>query len=161
LIGALQRTRYLICVLLFGLGLAGCGGLPSLDDLNALPERSLRPDGAVLVSHNEHPAERTIDGPLPAITADVLGTDLPPAEVYAWYDDALRAAGWTRDPGDLMNVRTTTEESVQAWRRNDVVARVAILIKGDPRNPPAEGYETLYELAFAATAKQSFAPMPT
>ena len=60
-----------------------------------------------------------------------------------------------------MNVRTTTEESVQVWRRNDLVARVAILIKGDPRNPPAGGYETLYELAFAATARQSFAPLPT
>lgn len=161
MVRALYRTGLLIAVLLLGLGVAGCGGLSSLNDLNALPERSLRPDGAVVISHNEHPAESTIDGPIPAITADVLGTDLTPAAVYAWYDDALQAAGWTPDPGDLMSVRTTTEESVQVWRRDDVVARVAILIKGDPRNPPAEGHETLYELAFAATVRQSFAPMPT
>jgi hypothetical protein len=161
LVRALYRTGLLIAVLSFGLGVAGCGGPPSLDDLNALPERSLRPEGAALVSHNEHPAQSTIEGPIPAITGDVLGTELPPAALYAWYDDALRAAGWTPDPGDLMAVRTTTEESVQVWRRNDVVARVAILAKHDPRNPPAGGHETLYELAFAATARQSFAPMPT
>jgi hypothetical protein len=161
LVCALPRIGHLVGLLLFGLVVAGCAGLASLDDLNALPERSLRPDGAVLVSHNEHPAQATIEGPLPAITADVLGTDLTPAAVYAWYDDTLRSAGWTRDPGDLMSVRTTTEESVQVWRRGDVVARVAILTKGDPRNPPAAGYETLYELAFAATVRQSFAPIPT
>ena len=110
------------------------------------------------MSQNEHPAESTVDGPQAAITADVVATTLSREDVFSWYDDALRDLGWTLDEGDLMNIRTTTEEAVRAWRKDDVAARVAILVKGDPRNPPADDHELLFELAFAATNPRSVAP---
>lgn len=159
MVPAVNRARFLIASLAIGL-VTGCGGGGSLADLNSLPERSLRPGDAVFLSHNEHPAESTVDGPIPAITADVMGTNLDRADLFDWYDDALRAKGWAPDPNDLMNVRTTTEEAVEVWRRGDIVARVAILVENDPRNPPSEGHATLFELAFAATEPRPAATMP-
>ncbi len=132
---------------------ASCGGPPSLSDLKALPEAALAPPDAVQVGRNEHDAEQTIEGPIPAILGDVMATTLSPGEIFDFYDTELTARGYARDERDLSNIRTTIEDEVRVWRKGDVVARVAVLRVGDPRVPalPAALPDAvLFELAYIA-----------
>jgi len=132
---------------------ASCGGPPSLGDLKRLPEAGLAPPDAVHVSRNERDAERTIEGPVPAILGDVMATPLDPAAIFDFYDAELTNRGYSRDDRDLSNIRTTIEEEIRVWRKGDVVARVATLRVGDPRVPPLPAAlpdATLFELAFIA-----------
>ncbi len=157
----LDHARVLVVgVFLAGVA-AGCGGLPSLDDLNRMPEATLAPEGAQLVSHNEHPRENSPTGPVAAITGNVFGVDLHSDELYAWYGRELEARGWTRDPLDTSGVRTSLETSVRVWRKGDVVCRVAVFDKDSPhpQNPTktAASYETIYEIALISKARESFA----
>lgn len=87
---------------------------------------------------------------------------MSPGELYAWYDRELGSRGWVLDP--LASSRATNEDSIQSWRKDDVVARIAVLTKGDPRNLPAsvtDRFQTIYEIALIAEPKRSFAPIPT
>jgi len=132
---------------------AACGGPPSLGDLKMLPEAGLAPPDAVHISRNERDAERTIEGPVPAILGDVMATTLEREAVFDFYEADLTNRGYIRDDRDLSNIRTTIEEEVRVWRKGDVVARVATLRVGDPRVPPlpaALPEATLFELAFIA-----------
>lgn len=129
-----------------------------------MPEAGLHPDGTELIFRNANPRENTMEGPIPAILGDVFGIQLSPDELYAWYGRELEARGWVRDPLDTSSFRTTIEDSARVWRKGDVVARIAIFTKGDPQNPAtsaADRFETVYEIALIAKAKESFAPMPT
>lgn len=138
---------------------ASCGGPPSLADLKALPEAGLAPPGSVPINRNEHGAEDTIEGHVPAILGDVMATSLEAQGIFDFYDKELTDRGYVIDPKDLSNIRTTIEDEIRVWRKGDIVARVAILRVGDPRVAPLpEGLTdgAMFELAFIAKAPEDF-----
>ena len=89
----------------------GCGsGLPSLADLKASPAAALHPAEAVAVSHNEHDAEQTVDGPVVAIVGDVFAINDRPDAVFAFYDAELDKLGFARDDRGLYFARRASAE---------------------------------------------------
>ena len=144
---------------------ASCGdGLPSMAELKSRPESGIHPPDARFVSHNEHDADWTIDGPMVAIVGDVFATEDDAEAILAYYETELPKHGYVRDDGDLSNIRTTIEEAVRVWRNGDVVARVAIYRAGDPQIPPlppdmADG--TLFELALTTKSPDAYSARPS
>jgi hypothetical protein len=150
---AVHRAGTLSLTVIATVVIASCGGgSRSLSDLKSLPESGLHPPDARFVSHNEHDAEQTIDGPLAAIVGDVFATEDDADGIIAFYDAELTRRGYVRDDRDPWNVRTTIEVTVRVWRHDDVAARVAIYRADDPQVPPLPSdmpNGTLFELALA------------
>lgn len=139
---------------------ASCGdGLPSMAELKARPESGLHPPDARFISHNEHDAEQTIDGPLVAIVGDIFAIDADADSIFTFYDMELSKLGYVRDDRDLSNVKTTEEEAVRVWRNGDVVARVAIFRIPDaqaPPLPPDMPDGSVFELALIAKPQEAY-----
>ena len=139
---------------------AACSGLPSIDDLRALPAAGLSPPDSQHLSRNERAAEDTIEGPVAAILGDIMVTKLEPVAIFDFYAAELGQRGYAPDDRNLANIRTTVEVQVHVWRKGDVIARVAILRAGDPRVPrlPAAAQDaSLFELAFIAKPPEDVA----
>jgi len=133
-------------------------------ELKTKPESRSHPPTARLVSHNEHGAEQTIDGPIVAIVGDIFAIDADADGIFAFYETELPKYGYVRDDGDLSNIKTTVEESVRVWRNGNVVARVAIYRADDPRVPavPADMMGgTLFELALIAKPPDLYSARPS
>jgi hypothetical protein len=161
--GVVRRAWTLTLVVIATVVIASCGGgLRSLSELKSLPESGLHPPDARFVSHNEQDAEQTIDGPLVAIVGDVFATRDNADGIFAFYETELTRRRYVRDERDPWGVRTTIEVTVQVWRHDDVVARVAIYRADDPQVPllPSDlPNGTLFELALANAHPRS--PGPT
>lgn len=126
-----------------------------MTELKTRPESGLHPPDAQLVSHNEHDAEQTIDGPVVAIVGDVFAIDDDADGVFGYYATELPKLGYARDDQDLSRIKTTTEETVRVWRNGGVIARVAIYRENDPQVPLLPSGMTqgiLFELALIAKA---------
>lgn len=122
-------------------------------DLKSLPVAGAHPPDARIVSHNEHDAEQTIDGPVPAIVGDVFATAASAADVFDYYEARLPDLGFTRDHESLYRIETSIEDEVRVWRDGSVVARVAVYAAGEPQLPPLPSDMTggtLFELALIA-----------
>lgn len=162
---AVHRPALLIFAVVALAAVASCGGgLSSMSALKSRPESGIHPPDASFVSHNEHDAEQTVDGPLAAIVGDVFATQDDAASVFAYYNAELAKLGYVRDERDLSNIKTTVEETVRVWRHGDVVARVAIYRKHDPQLPPlpsgmSDG--TLFELALIAKTPDADSARPS
>ncbi len=160
-----HRPALLILAIVALAAVASCGGsLSSMSALRSRPESGIHPQGASFVSHNEHDAEQTIDGPLAAIVGDIFATEDDAASIFAYYDTELGKLGYVRDERDLSNIKTTVEETVRVWRNGDVVARVAIYSKHDPQLPPlpsAMADATLFELALIAKSPDAYSARPS
>ena len=137
------------------IALAACSGLPSVSELKSRPESALHPAAARFLSHNEHGAESTIEGPIPAIVGDVYAINDDADAVFAFYDAELPKLGYVRADRDLFTTRTTIEEKVRVWRNGDIAARVAIYRSPDVQvQPPPSDMPgaTLFEIALVAQA---------
>ena len=132
--------------------LAGCGGgnKPyggyTLSELGKLPEEHLFYPGAEVIDRLGQEAFGGPARPHPALSGCELGVQATPAEIEAFYDRELQGRGW----GAQMSVgQSTAEERAVGWTKNNLLLRVAVRRKGDPRNPP-EGvtgkYATIYDI---------------
>lgn len=72
-----------------------------MSELKSRPESGIHPPDARFVSHNEHDAEQTIDGPVVAIVGDVFATEDDADGIFAYYETELPRLGYVRDDGDL------------------------------------------------------------
>ena len=143
-----------LAAFLVGAVLSGCSGLLSVSGIKALPEASLRAPSSTDLFHAESEARSTIEGATPAfIHHQVVGSTESSDGVLTSLRTALRAAGYKIDPIDSVGIATTAEETAEAWRKDDVVARISIHIKDDPRNPGhdrADEFATIYQLSLFA-----------
>ena len=105
--------------------------------------------GSVDLHHAESEAIGSIEGPSPPFVTDVVGVDADPAEVMAFYGDELPKASWAPDVRDPARVPTTVETDIAVWLKGDVIIRVSILRKDDPRVPGSERaaeFQTFYQV---------------
>ena len=142
----------LACLLLLATLLAGCLARASSGttitkqrDLQQLPEEHLFYPGSVVTGQFGGDQERTIEGTNHAFSGYALGVKASEDEVKDFYRRELAARGWQESPIDIVSV--TGERRALAWRKGDLVFRISVLDKGDPRNPKAgDAYETPYTI---------------
>ena len=109
--------------------------------------------GSVDLHHSESAAVGSIDGNTPAFRTDVIGVDAPADAVMRYFSDELARASWTIDTTDSVGIPTTVETAVQVWRKGDVLFRLSILRKDDPRVPASDRageFDTFYEVTLVA-----------
>jgi hypothetical protein len=130
----------------------GCvAGGPSVDELREHPEAELLVPGSTVVAQREWEAAILIDGrQWPTITT-VAGSEESEAKVRAFYDTELPERGW-QTPSDRaalgLQVPTTSDLTVTAWRKGDFVFRLAIADMTHPDNGDrADEFETLYRVS--------------
>lgn len=71
----------------------------------------------------------------------------------SFYSDELGRASWTVDAIDSVGIPTTVETSVDVWRKGDVLFRLSMLRKDDPRVPAAQRpgeFDTFYQVTLIA-----------
>ncbi len=137
-------------VMVLGASVAGCGGKAkplggyTLVDLRTLPEEQLFYPNSEVISRLEYAGGNTVEGPRAAFSGYELGSQASAAEIEAFYAQQLQALGWgPARPADVFT--STAEEQATGWRKGDLVFRLAILRKDDPRNPPQlMKYNTAY-----------------
>jgi hypothetical protein len=103
--------------------------------------------------HAESEARSSVEGTTPAFSTDVVGTTGSSDAVLRSLRESLKAAGYQVDPIDSTGIPSTAEETAEAWRKGDVVARISILVKDDPRNPGherASEFATIYQMSLFA-----------
>jgi hypothetical protein len=137
--------------------LAGCltrtsGGtaITRRQDLQKLPEERLVYPGSVVIGSGGADLDRFVAAsPNPAFSGHVLGVNASADEVLDFYRRELPARGWQESGVD--SIAGTAEVRALGWRKENLVFRVAILRKNDPRNPDAgDAFVTAYDIAVQA-----------
>jgi hypothetical protein len=125
---------------------AGCSPTyPRLDALRALPEATLAYPGSEEVAAGGSDGGMTIDGPQGAFSWRWLGADASDEEIERFYAEELGARGWT-EGGPGSGIRSTGELRARAWRKGDVVFRLAFPDPEQRADPePFSRYQTIYD----------------
>lgn len=103
-------------LLALAFALIGCGG-PDIkaDELGALPEASLLPDGATVLRSGGVDGQVGIDHDVPSKFETVAGVGQSVAELDEFYTDALADAGWV-PVGDSQSQDDLT---ILRWAKGD------------------------------------------
>jgi hypothetical protein len=100
----------------------------------------------------------TIDGPQSAFTWRWLGADASDEEVERFYAEELGARGWT-EGGPGSGIRSTDELRARAWRKDDVVFRLAFPDPKQRSDPePFSRYQTIYDARLEETDSPRASP---
>lgn len=136
----------------------------TLAELRQLPEEHLFYPGAAILGQGGHDRGGLRDiGPQ---ANHLLGAQATPEELYAFYDRELAVAGWgpITPQAQAAISPSGAEESVRGWLKGDIVLRVSVRRKGDPRNPPDDitrAYTTIYLImVFPVVIRQGAAAAP-
>lgn len=128
---------------------------PSLErsELIADPAAQIRMPGSDELAHFARERESTVTGPAFAFDRYAFGTSASEPEVIAFYDQRLRALGWTRD--DLAVFPGSTDLKARGWCKPRMAYRLAI--KDQPRAFKPEfyrgkSYVTVYDAGLQAKA---------
>lgn len=123
------RTTRIAPYVLSGMLLSGCfiGGSSSPDRSELLkdPAAKVRMAGSDELGHFSREREFTIEGQMEAFDAYVFGIAASEQEVISFYDQQLRALGWTRD--DLAVFPGSTDLKARGWCKPRMAYRLAIV----------------------------------
>ena len=136
-----------LLVVIIMVTLAGCQTVSGgMDELRALPEATLTYPASDEVNNGGSDREMTTDGPQSAFTWRWLGVDARSEEIERFYAEQLASLGWA-DATGASGARNTAELKARAWRKGDVVFRLAF---PDPTafadQAPFSRYTTVYDV---------------
>jgi hypothetical protein len=120
---------------------APAGGPASLQELRALPEDHLFYPGSTSIGETGN--DDGLDGG-PPDAGFILGTSAGLPAVASFYRSQLSRRGW--HPNDSVVFLGTAESAVFGWTRGPLVFRLGFDQPGDPRNPGAGRYPTVYSI---------------
>jgi hypothetical protein len=121
--------------------------------VSALPEASLIYPGSISLWSNAESGALNVNGePEAADTYSALESTAPPVTVQAWYQDKLRAAGWTRFKGGSYEyIRFPPSSMYCEFYSIDISA---VPPPGSPDPPPPAG-GTYYEFRLTVPSTDS------
>lgn len=132
--------------------LVGCA-VPNpavLDGLRQMPEGTLLPPGAVVISRYAQDEEKTIEGWNGAVYGSLAGTQQTQDEVLAFYAVELGRRGWTRQ---RFGSQATTQTMATAWIKGHVEFNLAFwrMDRQDlPSNVNPDSYHVVFEAVLLA-----------
>lgn len=142
-VGAMYLALACFAALLL-LPLGGCGlaatpppGGYTLPQLRARPEDQLIYPGTETVMRLGREPTTALRQPIAALSGYVLGAQASAEEISAFYDRELRARSWAVITTSEL-LFGSNESQMKGWRSGALTFRLAVLRKGDPRNPGPE-----------------------
>jgi hypothetical protein len=144
-----------ILLLAATVALAGCfpWDHPSVErsQLEAEAAAKIRMAGAEELAHFARERGSSVEGPAFAHDSYVFGTMASEQEVIAFYDERLRALGWTRD--DLAVYPGSTDLKARGWCKPRMAYRLAIVDQPRAFSPEfyrGKSFVTVYDAGLLA-----------
>jgi hypothetical protein len=138
--------------------LDGCSESDEPPAFEGMSELALVAPDSTLVADLSRPRKVTIEGTNRATAGHRYGSDATADDVVGFFERELSSRGWVPSQ-DVSRIRGTNESLVHVWQKGEVVYRLSVLRKDDPRLMPdlSLRFKTIYD---AVLIDATDPPMP-